>query len=77
MKASDLEIAEKMRNTHMEDKILNSTIRKKQCLDNELAHALQLEAAMFELQKEFRNRSRSISENVGQLGNLLGLNRVA
>jgi len=50
---------------------------KKVCLNNQLAHSLKLEAAMVELQQEFRNRSKSISQNVGQLGQLLGLGRVA
>lgn len=50
---------------------------KKVCLNKQLAHSLKLEAAMIELQQEFRNRSKSISQNVGQLGQLLGLDRVA
>ncbi len=54
-----------------------SLTRKKYCLDKKLEHSLQLEAAMFELQLEFRNRSRRISQHVGKLGQLLGVERVA
>lgn len=54
-----------------------SVFRKKQCLDKKLEHSLQLEAAMVELQQEFRNRSQRISQHVGRLGQLLGVKHVA
>lgn len=52
-------------------------INKKHCLDSSLENSLRLEAAMFELQKEFRSRSKSISQSVGKLGQLLGVKKVA
>lgn len=54
-----------------------SAFSKKSCLNNKLDQSLRLEAAMVELQKEFRNKSKSISQNVDHLGQLLGINRVA
>lgn len=61
--------------TSAEAKTLN--VRKKDCLNKRLENSLRLEAAMLDLQKEFRSHSNNISRNVIQLGQLLGIQRNA
>ncbi len=67
----------KIKGSYKTTQIPTLSVKKRHNLDSQLAHSLKLEAAMLELQKEFRNRSKNISHHVGELGQLLGVNPVA
>ena len=56
---------------------VNNIERRKSILDKELEHSLELEAAMYQLQLEFRSHSRSLSEHLDQLGKLLRIKQTA
>ncbi|OOV88717.1 hypothetical protein [Oceanospirillum linum] len=74
MAISGLQTAKKTKRSYKTAQVPTPSVKRDQSLDNKLANALKLETAMLELQKEFRNRSKSISHHVGELGQLLGLN---